>query len=130
MRTIFGTTAAALALAMGGPAHAAYVEVWNVMTANPFGAQVVVEDVRYADGGVDAPSRPVGRTLLLGDGTVVAFTVVTQSGTGGLAFAVQCAAEASYGKVEIENPWTVVASGACQLARRGTIVPGNMIRWD
>ena len=127
-RTI-AAAAAALALA-AAPAQAAYVEIWNLMTANPYGSQIVVEDIRYADGGVDAPSRPVSQTLRIGDGTVVSFVVVAQAPTGGLAFAVQCTPEPSFARIEIENPWTVTASGACQVVRRGNLVSGNMIQWD
>ncbi|MGE0718280.1 MAG: hypothetical protein AB7P02_22730 [Alphaproteobacteria bacterium] len=127
MKTILG--AAAIMAAAAAPADAAYIEIWNLMTANPFGAQLVVEDVRYADGGVDAPSRPIGRSLNLGDGTVVAFNIVTQSASGGLAFALRCTPEAAFSRVEIENPWTVTATGACEVVSRGRI-EGNMIRWE
>ena len=129
MNGTIAAAAAAIALA-AAPAQAAYVEIWNLMTANPYGSQIVVEDVRYADGGVDAPSRPVGQTLRVGDGTVVSFVLVAQGPTGGLAFALQCSPEPTFARVEIENPWTVSASGGCQIVRRGSLVSGNMIQWD
>ncbi|BBK40147.1 hypothetical protein STVA_01670 [Allostella vacuolata] len=128
MNRILGAAAVA-AMTAAAPAQAAYVEIWNLMTANPYGAQLVVEDVRFADGGIEAPPRAVGQTLRLGDGTVTGFVLVSQTPTGGLAFALQCAPEASYGRVEIENPWTVSASGACRVVRRGTVT-GNIIQWD
>lgn len=129
MKATIAAAMAAMALT-AVPAEAAYIEVWNLMTANPYGSQLLVEDVRYADGGVDAPSRPVGQTLRLGDGSVVGFVLVAQTPSGGLAFALQCSPEPAFSRVEIENPWTVSASGACQVVRRGSLVPGNMIQWD
>ena len=130
MKGILGTAALAAAMAFATPALAAYIEIENLMTANPFGAQILVEDVRYADGGVDAPSRPVGQMLRLGDGSVIGFVLVTQTPTGGLAFAVQCGPDAAYARISVENPWSVEASGACQVVRRGSVVSGNMIRWE
>lgn len=126
-------TIAAVATAIGlaaAPAQAAYVEIWNLMTANPYGSQILVEDVRYADGAVDAPSRPVGQSVRLGDGSVTGFVLVAQTPSGGLAFALQCSPDAAFARIEIENPWTVSASGACQVVRRGNLVSGNMIQWD
>jgi hypothetical protein len=130
MKGILGTAALAAAMALAAPAQAAYVEVANLMTGNPYGAQVMVEDVRYADGGSDAPSRQVERTLRIGDGTVTGFVLVTQTSAGGLAFSIQCSPDAAYARIEVENPWAVSANGACQIARRGSLVPGNMIRWQ
>ena len=129
MKRTIAAAVAAIGLA-SAPADAAYVEIWNLMTANPFGSQLLVEDVRFADGGVDAPSRPVARTQHLGDGTVSSFVLVAQTASGGLAFAIQCSPDASFGRVEVENPWTVSASGACQVVRRGSLVSGNMIQWE
>ncbi len=130
MKGILGTAALAAVTAFAAPAQAAYIEIANLMTANPFEARIMVEDVRYADGGVDAPSRPVGQMLRLGDGSVTGFILVTQTPTGGLAFALECAPDAAYSRVEVENPWAVEATGACRVVRRGSIVPGNMIRWE
>lgn len=130
MKAFLGAVAAIGLVAAGGTAQAAYVEVQNLMTANPFGTQLMVEDVRFADGAVDAPSRPVGRGLNLGDGSVTGFVLVAQTPSGGMAFAVQCNPGPTYARIEIENPWTVSASGGCEVVRRGNLVAGNMIQWE
>lgn len=122
--------AAVLLAASVVPAEAATVDVWNVMTANPYGARITVEDVRYADGAVLAGPRAVGRGLQLGGGSVTSFVIVAATQQSGIAFALRCAEEPAFARIEIENPWTVVATGACTVARRGTVDPAGAIIWE
>ena len=122
--------AALMAAAAVSPAEAAVVEVWNVMTANPYNARLAVEDVRYADGHVDMGPHALGRSLSLGERSVTSFILVAQTAQSGLAFGIRCTAEAGYARVDVENPWTVVAGAGCTVAARGTVEPGNAIRWD
>lgn len=117
-------------VAAAGPAAAAQVQVWNLSTANPFGARFSVQDVQYADGSAAIPGRAVGRELRLGPGSVTGFTLVAQSPSGSLVYGIQCSADYAPGRVEIENPWSVSASGACSIARRGRAGPDDVIRWE
>ncbi|MGE0724282.1 MAG: hypothetical protein AB7O45_07900 [Alphaproteobacteria bacterium] len=121
--------AALLAAASAMPAEAAIVDVWNVMTGNPYGTRLSVEDLRFADGTVDATPRLVGRGIRLGEQSVDSFVLLALTGSTGLAFGIQCDPAPTYVRIDVENPWTVVPSAGCRVVRRGTVEPGA-IRWE